>query len=157
MQICFGRFHEDQTLPYLPFVEGLLPRLEAMPGYVRQSIEADIRTISQLHRVGRADQDPARPSQSALSRPPASYPSSAAKADYDRVQLFVSISRAIVTLAERSRRCWSWMISTGPIDCRWTCSITWCSPWPTWWRATRFPSSSLAAIDRWGRRTGSRA
>ena len=102
MQICSGRFHEDLTLPYLPFVEGLLPRLEAMPDYVRQSIDADIRTISQLHRVGRTDQDPARRSQSALSRPPASYPSSAAKADHDRVQIFVSISRAIVTLAQCS-------------------------------------------------------
>ena len=69
MQICFGRFHEDQTLPYLPFVEGLLPRLEAMPGYVRQSIEADIRTISQLHRVGRADQVP-RARRSRRSRDP---------------------------------------------------------------------------------------
>ena len=81
MEICFGRSYEDLTLPYLPFVECLLPQLEQMPDDARQSIDTDVQIIGQLlHRTG------------PLS--PETRPSIAGQADHEKLQLFLAVGHA---------------------------------------------------------------
>lgn len=87
MEICFGRSYEDLALPYLPFVEGLLPQLEQMPDDIRQSIGADIQIIGQLlHRPG--------------PLPPETRPSISGQADHEKLQLFRAVGRATVKFAQ---------------------------------------------------------
>lgn len=87
MEICFGRCYEDLALPYLPFVEYLLPQLEQMPEDARRSIGADFQLITQLlHR--------------AETLPPEARPSLAGQADQEKLQLFLAVGHATVRFAQ---------------------------------------------------------
>jgi class 3 adenylate cyclase/tetratricopeptide (TPR) repeat protein len=87
MEICFGRCYEDLALPYLPFVEYLLPQLEQMPEDARRSTGADIHLITQLlHRAG--------------TLPPEARPSLAGQADQEKLQLFLAVGHATVRFAQ---------------------------------------------------------
>ncbi|MFI5373723.1 MAG: AAA family ATPase [Candidatus Rokuibacteriota bacterium] len=87
MEVWFGRCYEDLTLPYLPFVEYLLPRLEQMPEDTRRSIDPDFLLATQLlHRAG-------NPS-------PADRPSISGAADHEKLQLFLAVAHATVRFAQ---------------------------------------------------------
>lgn len=87
MEICFGRCYEDLALPYLPFVESLIPQLERMPEDATPSIGADLRLVDHLiHGAG--------------APPPESRPSISGQADHDKLQLFLAVGRATVRLAQ---------------------------------------------------------
>lgn len=87
MEVCFGRCYEDLSLPYLPFVEHLLPRLEQMPEDSKQSIGADFQLITQLlHRAG--------------TLPPGARPSISGQADHEKLQLFLAVGHATVRFAQ---------------------------------------------------------
>lgn len=87
MEVWFGRCYEDLTLPYLPFVEYLLPRLEQMPEDVRRSLDPDFQLAAQLlHRAG-------NPS-------PTDRPSMSGAADHEKLQLFLAVAHATVRFAE---------------------------------------------------------
>jgi hypothetical protein len=49
VRICFGRCYEDLSLPYLPFVESLLPLLEQAPPEIWQGLGDGLETIRRLH------------------------------------------------------------------------------------------------------------
>ena len=87
MEVWFGRCHEDLALPYLPFVEYLLPRLEQMPEDTRHSIDADFQLVSQLlHRTGSPVPEP-RPAMSG-------------QAEHEKLQLFLAVGHATVRFAQ---------------------------------------------------------
>ena len=87
VQICFGRCYEDLSLPYLPFVESLLPQLEQAPPEIWQGLGDGLEAIRRLlHRAG----------GSAAARPSVSN-----QADYEKLQLFVAVGQASVKLAQR--------------------------------------------------------
>jgi class 3 adenylate cyclase/tetratricopeptide (TPR) repeat protein len=87
MEVCFGRCYEDLALPYLPFVEFLLPQLEHMPEDARQSIGADCQIIGQLlHR--------------ARTLPPETRPLISGQADHEKLQLFLAVGHATVKFAQ---------------------------------------------------------
>lgn len=87
MDVWFGRCHEDLALPYLPFVEYLLPRLEQMPEDTRRSIDADFQLVTQLlNRAG--------------TPPPEARPAMAGQADHEKLQLFLAVGHATVRFAQ---------------------------------------------------------
>jgi class 3 adenylate cyclase/tetratricopeptide (TPR) repeat protein len=87
MEVWFGRCYEDLALPYLPFVEYLLPRLEQMPEDTRRSIEADFQLVTQLlHRAG--------------SPAPEARPAMSGQADHEKLQLFLAVGHATVRFAQ---------------------------------------------------------
>jgi class 3 adenylate cyclase/tetratricopeptide (TPR) repeat protein len=87
MEVWFGRCYEDLTLPYLPFVEYLLPRLEQMPEDVRRSIDPDFQLAAQLlHRAG----NPSTADRESMS----------GAADHEKLQLFLAVAHATVRFAE---------------------------------------------------------
>jgi predicted ATPase len=88
MDASLGRCYEDLTLPYLPFHEILLPRLEQLPEDARVSLGIDGQTIGQLlHRAG------------TLS--PEARPVLAGQADHEKLQLFLAVGHATVKFAQR--------------------------------------------------------
>src|SRR5262245_44276986 len=88
MDVCLGRCHEDLALPYLPFHEILLPRLEQLPDDTRASLGIDRETIGQLlHRAG------------TLS--PETRPVLSGQADHEKLQLFLAVGHATVKFAQR--------------------------------------------------------
>ncbi len=87
MEVCLGRCYEDLTLPYLPFVEHLLPQLQRMPEDESHSIGPDVQLINQL-----VDRAAALPSEAR--------PSIAGQADHGKVQLFLAVSHATVKFAQ---------------------------------------------------------
>jgi len=89
MQVCFARCYEDLTLPYLPFVESLLPLLEQLPEATRQTLGAEFEIIGRLSHASR-------------SKPPATGPAVAGEADHDKLLLFLAVGRATVKLAQTS-------------------------------------------------------
>jgi class 3 adenylate cyclase/tetratricopeptide (TPR) repeat protein len=87
MEVWFGRCYEDLALPYLPFVEYLLPRLEQMPEDTRRSIDPDFQLVTHLlHRAG---------NPSSEGRPSISGP-----ADHEKLQLFLAVGHATVRFAQ---------------------------------------------------------
>jgi len=88
MDVSLGRCYEDLTLPYLPFHEILLPRLEQLPEDARVSLGIDGQTIGQLlHRAG------------TLS--PEARPVLAGQADHEKLQLFLAVGHATIKFAQR--------------------------------------------------------
>ena len=86
MDVGLGRCYEDLALPYLPFHEILLPRLEQLPDDARASLGIDRETIGQLlHRAG-------TPS-------PEARPVLAGQVDHEKLQLFLAVSHATVKFA----------------------------------------------------------
>jgi class 3 adenylate cyclase/DNA-binding CsgD family transcriptional regulator len=88
-QIGYGRCYEDLTLPYLPFVGILRALLERIPPDVERLLGADVGLIRRLLDRGGPTAD-------------ATIPSTPAEADRDKLRLFLAVSRATVTLAQRS-------------------------------------------------------
>lgn len=88
MDVCFGRCYEDLALPYLPFIESLLPQLERVPDDVRRSVGSDFDFIS--HVLRRADTTSSS-SRSSLTVP----------ADHERLQLLLAMGHVIVKLAQQ--------------------------------------------------------
>jgi eukaryotic-like serine/threonine-protein kinase len=88
MDVCFGRCYEDLALPYLPFIESLLPQLERLPDGMRRSVGSDFDFISNVLR--RAD------STSSSSRYSLTVP-----ADHERLQLLLAMGHVIVKLAQQ--------------------------------------------------------
>ena len=88
MDVGLGRCYEDLALPYLPFHEILLPRLEQLPDEARASLGIDRETIGQLlHRAG-------TPS-------PEARPVLAGQVDHEKLQLFLAVGHATVKFAQR--------------------------------------------------------
>jgi class 3 adenylate cyclase/tetratricopeptide (TPR) repeat protein len=87
MEVWFGRCYEDLALPYLPFVEYLLPRLEQMPEDTRRSIDADFQLVTRLL-------------QRAGTPPPEARPSMSGPADHEKLQLFLAVGHATVRFAQ---------------------------------------------------------
>lgn len=86
MEVWLGRFHEDFALPYLPFVEYLLPRLEQLPAETRRSVDAEMRPVKQLLERARV--------------PAEVGPSVTSQADHEKLQLFLAVSHATVRLTQ---------------------------------------------------------
>src|SRR6266481_5099529 len=87
MEVCFGRCYEDLALPYLPFVESLLPLLEQVPEEARASIGADLHLVNRLFQRAETPLADSRPSMSG-------------QADHERLQLFLAVGHAAVRLAQ---------------------------------------------------------
>jgi class 3 adenylate cyclase/tetratricopeptide (TPR) repeat protein len=87
MEVCFGRCYEDLALPYLPFVESLLPLLEQVPEEARASIGADLHLVNQLFRRAETPLPDSRPSMSG-------------QADHERLQLFLAVGHAAVRFSQ---------------------------------------------------------
>ena len=86
MQVCYGRCYEDLALPYLPFVEAMQAHVEWGPEDVGAPLGADAAVIGQfLHWAGML--------------PPNAGASTPAQSDQGKLQLFLAVSRATVTLA----------------------------------------------------------
>src|SRR4030095_2656536 len=86
MEVASGRCYDALALPYLPFVEYLLPQLEQMPEDTRRSIGADFQLITQLLHRG--------------TSPPAPRPSVAGQPDQEKLQLFLAVGHATVRFAQ---------------------------------------------------------
>jgi len=84
---CFGRCSEDLALPYLPFVESLLPELDKLTG-AEQLPGPEQDVIRQL--LNRGDWPEAAPG-----------PPLPGQADQNRLHLFVAVGRCTVRLARR--------------------------------------------------------
>lgn len=87
MQVCYGRCYEDLTLPYLPFVDALRAQLapsseddERIPG-------ADLEALRRLLFPN-------------ATTGPAGSPAVSAQSEQGKLWLFLSMSRAIVKLAQ---------------------------------------------------------
>jgi class 3 adenylate cyclase/tetratricopeptide (TPR) repeat protein len=87
MEICLGRSYEDFTLPYLPFVEGLLPQVERVSEDIRESLGGDLQVIGQLLRRPASLRPEIRPS---IAGPP----------DHEKLQLFLAVGHATVKFAQ---------------------------------------------------------
>src|SRR5262245_14264593 len=88
MDVSLGRCYEDLALPYLPFHEILLPRLEQLPDDASVSLGIDRQTIGQLlHRVGTVS--------------PEARHVLAGQADHEKLQLFLAVGHATVKFAQR--------------------------------------------------------
>ena len=106
---CFGRCSEDLALPYLPFVESLLPELDKLTG-AEQLPGPEQDVIRQLLHRGdwfRGAPGPPLPGQ----------------ADQNRLHLFVAVGRCTVRLAQQRPSCSSSTTCTGRIASRSTSSI----------------------------------
>jgi predicted ATPase len=93
ISVCYGRCYEDLALPYLPFVEALRAQFEQAPEDVEHTLGADTEVIigQLLHHGGEP------PPVASLSMP--------AQADQEKLRLFLAVSRATVTLAQRRPTC----------------------------------------------------
>jgi eukaryotic-like serine/threonine-protein kinase len=85
MEVCFGRCYEDVALPYLPFVDSLLPQLDRISDDA--DLGTELRLVGQL--LNRADVPP-----------PESRPSVFGQADHDKLQLLLAVGQATVRLAQ---------------------------------------------------------
>lgn len=85
LQVFKGRCFEDLTLPYLPFTEGLLPRLEQGFDDPESLYQDDLAMIRHLRRGGPTT--------------PAHTPE---QAEQDKLRLFMTISQATIKLARQS-------------------------------------------------------
>jgi class 3 adenylate cyclase/DNA-binding CsgD family transcriptional regulator len=83
-----GRCYEDLTLPYLPFLDGLLAYLIHVPADSTDTLASDVALIRRLLHHDATDQ------AAAASTPP--IPSSSG-----HLQLFLSVSRATIARAQR--------------------------------------------------------
>lgn len=86
MEACYGRCHEDLTLPYLPFVESLLVRLATLPEGGATTLAEDVAVIKNLFR---ANPGVLAPNLSSL-----------AQGDQAKLRLFLAASRATIALAQ---------------------------------------------------------
>lgn len=86
MQVCFGRCSEDLALPYRPFVESLLPELDALAD--GEPAAPGLDAIRQLRH---------RP-EAPLAVPESSLPG---QADQDKLQLFLAVGQGTVRRAQR--------------------------------------------------------
>ncbi|ETW92190.1 MAG: hypothetical protein ETSY1_44755 [Candidatus Entotheonella factor] len=85
LQVYKGRCIEDLALPYLPFMESLFPHLEQSCDDAEALYEDDLAMIRHLRR-GRPVSTPATPEQ----------------VQQDKLRLFLSVSRATISLAQQS-------------------------------------------------------
>jgi class 3 adenylate cyclase/tetratricopeptide (TPR) repeat protein len=86
VQVGYGRCYEDLALPYLPLIEALRPLLEQGPEDVEHTLGSDAEVISRfLYRDG-------------ATRLAAS-PSASGQGNQDKLQLFLTVCRAVITLA----------------------------------------------------------
>jgi class 3 adenylate cyclase/tetratricopeptide (TPR) repeat protein len=87
IEVCFGRCSEDLALPYLPFIESLLPELGKLTD-ADQVPPPDLEVIQRLLHGGgplAAGHGPSIPGQ----------------ADQDKLQLFLAVGHGTVRLAQR--------------------------------------------------------
>ncbi|MGH7305829.1 MAG: ATP-binding protein, partial [Candidatus Rokuibacteriota bacterium] len=85
MQICFSRCYEDVALPYLPFIESLLPEVERV-AEAEKILGADLHVVRRLlHGAG----PPAGVSRLTRSD----------NVDLDKLQLFVAVAHGTCALA----------------------------------------------------------
>ena len=87
MQVCYGRCSEDLALPYLPFIESLLPELVKLSDSEQVS-DPELEVIQRLLHQGNpfvATASPLMPGQ----------------ADQDKLQLFLAVGHATARLAQK--------------------------------------------------------
>jgi class 3 adenylate cyclase len=87
MEVHICRCYEDLALPYLPFAESLLPRLASIPTE-EMPLGDGLQSIAELLNRSRSAAE--APSTSTGSGP----------AEYDKLQLFLTVARAVVVLAQ---------------------------------------------------------
>jgi class 3 adenylate cyclase/tetratricopeptide (TPR) repeat protein len=87
VQVSYGRCYEDLALPSLPLIEALRPLLEQESEDVEHALGQDVEVISRfLYRDGATS--------------PAANPSTSGQGDQDKLQLFLAVCRAVITLAQ---------------------------------------------------------
>jgi hypothetical protein len=89
LKVCYGRCYEDLPLPYLPFVEALLPHLDPVPEDIARVLGPDTEVLRQfLH-----------PSQSGSVNATST---SSHQSQQDQLRLFVTLAHATLALAQQS-------------------------------------------------------
>ena len=88
MQVHTGRCYEDLALPYLPFIESLLPELNRL-AQTREHAGSDLDVVGRLIHVGAS-------SRAGVEAP------AVGQADQDKLQLFVAVGQGAVRLAQQS-------------------------------------------------------
>lgn len=86
-QVLLGRGYEDLVLPYLPFVETLLPLLDHLPHTIQQALTPEVSTLRLfLHRLG------AETSVTPVVAP--------AGSEQEKLLIFMAVSRLLMALAQ---------------------------------------------------------
>ncbi|MGH7334451.1 MAG: AAA family ATPase [Candidatus Rokuibacteriota bacterium] len=87
VHFCLGRCFEDLTLPYLPFVDSLLPLFDQAPDEVKLGLGSDLEVIDAFVR--------------GTSTPRAAVqPAVTAHTEQEKLQLFLAMGRATVKVAQ---------------------------------------------------------
>jgi class 3 adenylate cyclase/tetratricopeptide (TPR) repeat protein len=87
-RVCYGRCHEDLAPPYLPFIESVLPDLEANLGGDAPAPGSDAAVVCRMLRRE-------------VSQPPDAGAAGSGQTDQERLRLFQAVSRSVLALAQR--------------------------------------------------------
>ena len=86
VHVCFGRFYEDFSLPYLPFIESLFKHIDQLTQPEQDAFQEVFQEDKEVIRQFLHGSDRLSPQS----------PSVSPTADQDKVRLFLAVARATI-------------------------------------------------------------